>query len=140
MDFTIIYVIISGIVFSGLTILGTYLLKKYNVSTENLFDGIDIGKSIVSFAVKVLETMEIDQTNFDFKTYANMIFDALEFTKSFGDEVTKEEKVVYAVDYINDLCEDFNVTLTEEDLEILNTVVILTFNMYEAIEKNKVKG
>lgn len=140
MDFTILYVVIGGVVLSGLIILGTYLLKKYNISTEVLLETVDIGKSIISFAVKILEAMKIDQNNFDYKTYANMIFDALEYVKSFGDEVTKDEKINSAIDYINDLCESFDVTLTEEDLEILHTVVTLTFNMYEAIEKNKVKG
>lgn len=137
MDYTILYWILAGIGLVGLTVLGTWILKKLNINTEDLLNGIDVGRSIIAFANKLLKTMNIDETKFDVDFYSDLIFDALDYVRSFGDEVTKEEKIASALDYINDVAESFDAHLDDNDIDILETVVILCFNMVESIQKGK---
>lgn len=137
MDYTILYWILAGIGLVGLTVLGTWILKKFNINTEDLLNGIDVGRSIIAFANKLLKTMNIDETKFDVDFYSDLIFDALDYVRSFGDEVTKEEKIASALDYINDVAESFDAHLDDNDIDILETVVILCFNMVESIQKGK---
>jgi hypothetical protein len=137
MDFSIVWWVLGCVGLFGLAILGAYLLKKFNINTEDLTEGIDIGKSIVAFASRLLKTMNIDETKFDIEFYSDIIFDALDYAKSFGDEVTKEQRIFSALDYINDVAESFEVTLSHNDIEILHTVITLCFNMQEAIENSK---
>jgi len=137
MDYTILYWILAGIGLVGLTVLGTWILKKRNINTEDLLNGIDVGRSIIAFASKLLKTMNIDETKFDVDFFSDLIFDALNYVESFGDEISKEQKTAEIIDYINDIAESFDEHLNDNDIEILETVVILCLNMVESIQKNK---
>lgn len=111
MDWTYVWVILGTVVIEGLGILFTKVLKRKNVTLEQLVDGAETGKLLVAAVSAFLKIFNVDDEKVD--VVADIILDSLEYIKSFSDDIPTEHRAQIAYEYAIDLCESFYIVLFE---------------------------
>ena len=121
MDTTILYVLLSvGIAF-GVAYLVSYLRRKNLLKQEDLM-----------FAIKALDlTIAIvDELNLkhetEIKQISQIVIDSLEFGVSLYN--TEEDVKDNAIEYAYELCNSFDIELTDNRKEIIKELIEITFN------------
>ena len=121
MDTTILYIILAvGIAF-GVAYLVSYLRRKNLLKQEDL-----------KFATKALNlTMTmVDELNLkhetEVKQISQIVIDSLEFGVSLYN--TEEDVKENALEYAYELCNSFNIELTDNRKEIIKELIEITFN------------
>jgi len=117
----------------GIIVGVVYLMKKYNVKSEELSQGIDISKTI-AIVVKLTAKELKFGTNNEIEKIANIVCDSLDYVKSIANNKTKEEKVNDGIKYIREMCYSFNIEMNEDRLFIVTTLFTLGMNLLESLD------
>lgn len=121
MDTTILYVILAvGITF-GVAYLVSYLRRKNLLKQEDLMFAI----KALDLSLKVVSEMRLDKES-EIKFISQAVIDSLEFGISLYD--TEEDVKENALEYAYELCNSFNIELTENRKDIIKELIEITFN------------
>lgn len=121
MDTTILYVILAvGIAF-GVAYLVSYLRRKNLLKQEDLMFAI----KALDLSLKIVSEMRLDKEK-EIKNLSIIIIDSLEFGISLYD--TEEDVKENALEYAYELCNSFNIELTDNRKEIIKELIEITFN------------
>lgn len=120
MDTTILYIILAvGIAF-GVAYLVSYLRRKNLLKQEDL--------KFVTKALNLTMTM-VDELNLkhetEVKQISQIVIDSLEFGVSLYN--TEEDVKENALEYAYELCNSFNIELTENRKDIIKELIEITF-------------
>jgi hypothetical protein len=133
MDYNILYLFALIILGLGLIVGVVYFKKKYNVSTEQLTDGVDLSKTIskiLKITAKELNIVEDEMV----EKVANIVEDTLDYIKTINIASTKEEKVNAGIKYIEDNSESFGIEIDEDLLYVCSTLLGIGINLLESLE------
>ena len=121
MDTTILYVILAvGIAF-GVAYLVSYLRRKNLLKQEDLLFAI----RALDLSLKVVSEMRLDKES-QIKKISQIVIDSLEFGVSLYN--TEEDVKENALEYAYELCNSFNIELTENRKDIIKELIEITFN------------
>jgi hypothetical protein len=121
MDTTILYVLLSvGIAF-GVAYLVSYLRRKNLLKQEDLMFAI----KALDLSSKVVSEMRLDKEK-EIKTISQIVIDSLEFGVSLYN--TEEDVKDNAIEYAYELCNSFDIELTDNRKEIIKELIEITFN------------
>lgn len=121
MDTTILYVLLSvGIAF-GVAYLVSYLRRKNLLKQEDLMFAI----KALDLSSKVVSEMRLDKEK-EIKTISQIVIDSLEFGVSLYN--TEEDVKDNAIEYAYELCNSFEIELTDNRKEIIKELIEITFN------------
>ena len=121
MDTSILYVFLAiGIAF-GLTWLISYMRRKELLKQEDLMFAI----KALGLSLKVVSEMRLDKEK-EIKIISQIVIDSLEFGVSLYD--TEEDVKDNAIKYAYELCNSFEIELTDNRKEIIKELIEITFN------------
>ena len=121
MDTTILYVILAiGIAF-GVAYLVSYLRRKNLLKQEDLMFAV----KALDLSLKVVSEMRLDKES-QIKKISQIVIDSLEFGISLYN--TEEDVKENAVEYAYELCNTFDIELTDNRKEIIRELIEITFN------------
>ena len=121
MDTTILYVILAiGIAF-GVAYLVSYLRRKNLLKQEDLLFAI----RALDLSSKVVSEMRLNKEK-EIKTISQIVIDSLEFGISLYN--TEEDVKDNALKYAYELCNTFDIELTDNRKEIIKELIEITFN------------
>lgn len=121
MDTSILYVILAiGIAF-GVAYLVSYLRRKNLLKKEDLMFAI----KTLGLSLKVVSEMKLDKES-QIKKISQIVIDSLEFGISLYN--TEEDVKANAVEYAYELCNTFDIELTDNRKEVIRELIEITFN------------
>lgn len=121
MDATILYIILAiGIAF-GVAYLVSYLRRKNLLKQEDLLFAI----RALDLSLKIVSEMRLDKED-KIKQISQIVIDSLEFGISLYN--TEEDVKANAVEYAYELCNTFDIELTDNRKEIIRELIEITFN------------
>ena len=109
------------------------IMKKYNIKSEELTEGIDITKTIsqvIKITAKELNFGSDEQIN----KIADIVIDSLEYIKTLANSTTKDEKVQAGIKHVEDLCMSFEIELDEDKMFVITTLMQLGVNLLESLD------
>ncbi|NMA70021.1 MAG: hypothetical protein GX958_11485 [Desulfitobacterium sp.] len=121
MDATILYVLLSvGIAFV-VAYLVSYLRRKELLKQEDLMFAIQA----LDLSLKIVSEMRLDKED-KIKQISQIVIDSLEFGISLYN--TEEDVKANALEYAYELCNTFDIELTDNRKEIIKELIEITFN------------
>lgn len=121
MDTSILYVFLAiGIAF-GLTWLISYMRRKELLKQEDLMFAIQA----LDLSLKIVSEMRLDKED-KIKQISQIVIDSLEFGISLYN--TEEDVKANALEYAYELCNTFDIELTDNRKEIIKELIEITFN------------
>ena len=121
MDTSILYAILAiGIAF-GVAYLVSYLRRKNLLKQEDLLFAI----RALDLSLKIVSEMRLDKES-QIKKISQIVIDSLEFGVSLYN--TEEDVKENALEYAYELCNSFNIELTENRKDIIKELIEITFN------------
>lgn len=133
MDYTILYIIGFCILAAVIGMVVTYIMKKYKIDQKDIINGIDLTENIIVFVKATLRDMKFGN-NDDVEMVTDIVIDTLHYIKAIPNEMTEDEKIFQATNYAIDLCNNLEIELNEERKQIINTVIVLVYNLVNSIE------
>ena len=121
MDTSILYVILAiGIAF-GVAYLVSYLRRKNLLKQQDLVFAV----KALDLSLKVVSEMRLDKES-QIKKISQIVIDSLEFGISLYN--TEEDVKENALEYAYELCNSFNIELTENRKDSIKKLIEITFN------------
>jgi predicted transcriptional regulator len=110
-----------------------FLMKKYNINSKQLTDGIDITKTIsavIKITAKELNFASDEMIN----KIADIVIDSLDYIRTLANVTTKDEKVQAGIKYVEEMCISFEIELSEDRMFIVTTLMQLGINLLESLD------
>lgn len=134
MNIELLYIIGFAILALVLGFGLSILMKKYNLSTGDITNGIDLTKTITTLVRVMAKDLGFGNHE-EIDKIVEIINNSLDFVKGVPNAETKEEKIDHALFYVKEMCVEFRIDLNEDRLMIVSTLLMLAFNVIEAVEK-----
>lgn len=135
MDTSILYIILTGLVFVGLAILYLYLKKKYDIKNEDLFRNLDTLDVVINTGIMIARDMNFGDEK-TLEILKHVITETFEFIKVVAEE-NSDDIISVANLKAREMCKVFNLEMTEERTMILETIITMSYNLYTSIEATK---
>ena len=135
MDTSILYIILTGLVFVGLAILYLYLKKKYDIKNEDLFRNLDTLDVVINTGIMIARDMNFGDEK-TLEILKHVIAETLEFIKVVAEE-DSDDIISVANLKAREMCKAFNLKMTKERAMILETIITMSYNLYVSIETAK---
>lgn len=133
MDYSILYLFGFIVLALGIVVGIVFLMRKYNIKSEELTNGIDLFKTIgtvIKITAKELNFAEDKQID----KIADIVIDSLDYIRSIANDATKEQKVEAGIKYVQDMCISFDIETNEDRLFVANTLMQLGVNLLESLD------
>lgn len=121
MDTSILYVILAVAIAFGVAYLVSYLRRKNLVNKEDLM----FATKALDLSLKTVSEMRLDKEK-EIKTISQIVIDSLEFGISLYN--TEEDVKDNALEYAYELCNLFDIELTDNRKKIIKELIEITFN------------
>ena len=119
-----VIIIIAAVFAVG--IVGYFIISKLGMSV------INIALAVVTAVRNALEDTNIVKTKF--YTVLELIIESLTYVQAiYADALTSLQKAEKALDYINDIAGQFNLTFSAEEMAMIESVLIVGFRVMDAL-------
>ncbi len=133
-----LYIILIAVGVVSLAIGISLLIKKYQISTKEFLDGLNITQTVISLIRSIARDMGIEEELV--VKVSHIINSTLEYMRNLPEEFTKDERIIKGFDLAIDLCESFEIELNDDREYILFTLITVGFNLYETLQGEKNRG
>lgn len=108
------------------------MIKKYNISTKDYLDGIDVTSMVISLTRSIARDMGVEEELV--AKISHIVNLTLEYMRNLPEETPKEVKIDDGVALAKELCLSFEIELNEDREYILRTLITVGFNVYKTLQ------
>lgn len=133
-NYEILYLIGFGILAIGMGFGLSFLMKKYNLKTEDIINGVNLTETITILMKNMAKELGFGNEE-EVAKVTEIISDSLTYVKTLPQTTSKEDKISNAIFYVKELGKSLNIEADSDRLMIITTLITLAFNLIETLEK-----
>ena len=135
MNYEILYAILIGLVFVALAVFYFYIKRKYNIKNEDLLEGVDTLELLISVVIGAAKDMGFgNEEILDKLKY--ILVDVFEYVRVIIDE-DEEIIIATAIAKTEEMCLSLDISLDGNRRFIIETIIVMGYNLYKKIEESK---
>lgn len=127
-----LYIIFISLFVVALALVVSFVIKKYNISTKDYLDGIDVTSMVISLTRSIARDMGVEEELV--AKISHIVNLTLEYMRNLPEETPKEVKIDDGVALAKELCLSFEIELNEDREYILRTLITVGFNVYKTLQ------
>lgn len=131
MDYTLLILIGSSVGLTILALLARNYLDKKKINKDYIDDSLDITKILVEITNTHLSKYFDNEEKI--KLYSLLILEGIEYIKVINEDITIDEKIKLGLDIINDSAQNLDITLNDEELNSIKSVLYLVYGVYSSV-------
>lgn len=127
-----LYIIFISLFVVALALVVSFVIKKYNISTKDYLDGIDVTSMVISLTRSIARDMGVEEELV--AKISHIVNLTLDYMRNLPEETPKEVKIADGVALAKELCLSFEIELNEDREYILRTLITVGFNVYKTLQ------
>jgi hypothetical protein len=137
MNYELLIFLSIVVVLTTLFLLSRDYFNKLGYTDEQINNTLDTTKLVSIFIKSILKDKERYKDNIEM--YSVLLSEAIEYIKILSFDIPRDEKIKYGINSLVNVAENLDIQLNDDEIIMLHGVLVLVYDFYLQLNKNKVK-